>query len=193
MKIFAIRHPQTQWNLIRRFQGHLDSPLTDLGIETVNKLADELKNKNITKIISSDLGRCVQTSQIIAKKLNIKNIELDKNLRERNFGIYNGKYKKDIVNIFDEDDYYFIAPEGESCKDMQNRVLTFLNNFKEKFNLEKEDRILIVTHSGILKTLLFYSQNNSFNDKSNKTTQKTICKFSLENNKLNIIRKKEIL
>jgi hypothetical protein len=30
---------------------------------------------------------------------------------------------------------------------MQNRVLTFLNNFKEKFNLEKEDRILIVTHS----------------------------------------------
>ena len=66
--VFAVRHGETEWNLVEKQQGHLDSPLTDNGIQQAYLLAEGLLPKNIDILYSSDLGRALQTGEIIAEK-----------------------------------------------------------------------------------------------------------------------------
>lgn len=179
MKIFVIRHPQTQWNLQWILQWHLDSPLTDFGIETANKLANNLKEKNITKIISSDLWRCKQTSNIIWKELGL-DYEIDRLLRERDFWDYNGKDKEETKNKIDLDDFELVLPNWESIKQMSERVIDFINNFQEKYNLTKEDNVLLVAHHWIVLSLLYYSTNKD----NIKFYQNIIWEFEFLNWKL---------
>lgn len=60
MVIYIVRHPETEYHKKGLTQGHDDSPLTKRGIKTAEKLGQLLKNKNISKLFSSDLGRCIQ-------------------------------------------------------------------------------------------------------------------------------------
>lgn len=72
MLIYIVRHPETEYNKKGLTQGHGDSLLTQQGVEIAKKLGESLEDKNIQKIYSSDLGRCIQTSKIINKFLNVK-------------------------------------------------------------------------------------------------------------------------
>ncbi len=99
MIIYLIRHPQTEWNIKRKVQGHKDSPLTKSGKELATKMGNLLKNKNIKKIISSDLGRCVQTAEIVSKKIGDVRIIFTNNLRERDFGELNGQLNKKSIAL----------------------------------------------------------------------------------------------
>ena len=99
-KIYVIKHPETEWNKLKILQGHKNSDLTKVGKKTANAIGKRLKNKNITKIYSSDLGRCMQTSKIIAKIIKT-NIIKSKRLRERNFGDLNGFQNKIIHKLLD--------------------------------------------------------------------------------------------
>ena len=65
MILYIIRHPETKHNIQQITQGHKDSPLTNKGKKQAEALGKRLKNKDISKIYSSDLGRCMQTSKII--------------------------------------------------------------------------------------------------------------------------------
>lgn len=191
MKIFVIRHPQTYWNLERKLQWHLDSDLTQFWIETANKLAENLKNKNITKIISSDLWRCRQTADIASQKLNL-NYKTDKLLRERDLGQYNWCYWEDLPKDLDIHNYNFIVPSWESLKQTQSRAINFIENIHKNYDLEENDVLLLVVHSWIMKALVSYAQDKHFTDKLNNTTQQTIWEFELKNNKLSLINKWEV-
>ena len=72
MKFYVVRHPWTESNVSNITQGWADSPLVSQGIKTVERLGNFLRDKSISKIFSSSLGRCIQTSKIINKKLNVK-------------------------------------------------------------------------------------------------------------------------
>ena len=104
MLFYTIRHPQTEWHIQKRLQGHKDSKLTEFGIKTAMKLGKYLKNENITKIFSSDLGRCSQTAKIVANILDVP-IECSNELRERNFGKLNGEKNVEITD-------YDLSPKG---------------------------------------------------------------------------------
>lgn len=65
MKFYVIRQPLTESNAAGITQGWGDSPLTPQGIEAAEKLGNFLKDKFISIIYTSDLGRCVETSEII--------------------------------------------------------------------------------------------------------------------------------
>ena len=88
-KLFIIRHGETQWNAIGRWQGHCDSPLTEKGIRQAKAVANFLTQYQIYAIYSSDLGRAVQTAEIIGARTGQKVI-LDYRLRERHLGIFQG-------------------------------------------------------------------------------------------------------
>lgn len=83
MPIFLSRHGQTQWNLSGRLQGHLDSPLTPLGIKQAQQLALKADSLGIKRVISSDLGRAIQTAEIVASQLSCP-INFDAGLALRN-------------------------------------------------------------------------------------------------------------
>jgi len=65
-RIVVWRHGQTDWNKINRFQGHSDIPLNEVGKVQVTRAAQVLAGMNPTQIISSDLGRAVETAQALA-------------------------------------------------------------------------------------------------------------------------------
>ncbi len=151
--IYLIRHGQTDWNLDRRLQGQTDIPLNNNGKEQAEEAAKEIVDLKIDRIISSDLSRAKETAEIINKKIR-KEITFDKRLREVNYGDYEGKL---IETIKDEDwDVFNQNPEkknGESRKHVYERVKSFLQEINE------EENVLVVTHGGALRMMLYYAGN----------------------------------
>jgi broad specificity phosphatase PhoE len=67
--IYLVRHGQTAFNLERRHHGHTDSPLTELGREQARRAGETLAtliDPRDCVILSSPLGRALQTANIIA-------------------------------------------------------------------------------------------------------------------------------
>ena len=187
MKFYVIRHPTTESNIKRITQGWADSPLIPESIKLAEEHGKNLKNKKIKKIYTSDLGRCVQTSNIINQFLKVEIIKKEE-LREQNLGIYNGIHKDIIKKEFDEHDYEAKPPEGESFKEMKTRVLNFIKKLEKE---NKEKTILIITHTGCLEGILQKALEKPLNSNKIKTKQETVYLFELENNKIKLIEEKD--
>jgi probable phosphoglycerate mutase len=156
---YIVRHGETVWNKKGISQGHKDSPLTRRGIRSAKKLGKKLSGENIGIIYSSDLGRCVQTAEIINRQLNVKLIKTAK-LREQNFGDYNGKLNRWVRKRIDIGNHDAKSPNGESFNQMKTRILRFV------YSLADQDRgkALLVTHDGPLRAILseyYYVDSNS--------------------------------
>lgn len=88
MKLVLIRHGQTQWNSQNRLHGWLDSPLTEHAKAQLLTLT--LPSLNDPIVYTSDLGRALESANIIANRMAADMI-IDRRLRERRFGILQGK------------------------------------------------------------------------------------------------------
>ena len=158
--VYAIRHGETEWNIEGKQQGHLDSPLTENGIKQAHAIADALARFGIAQIYSSDLGRAVQTAEIISSKLNIA-ASFDQRLRERNLGSLQGMTKNEYQNKFPKDfsaflteDPDYVIPGGESARCQYRRCT---DGCTELAMRHPGGKILIVTHGGVLTSLFYYT------------------------------------
>src|SRR5690242_5784438 len=86
MRLIAVRHGETEWNVELREMGHLDSALTPIGIQQAEALGHRLKKLGFDALYSSDLGRAIQTAEIIATICE-KRVHLHAGLRERHMGV----------------------------------------------------------------------------------------------------------
>jgi broad specificity phosphatase PhoE len=134
--IYIVRHGETEHNINEIIQGQIDSPLTEKGKKQAKARAEDLKNMHFDAIFSSDLGRTVQTSQIlkINRQLEINTTKL---LREKFFGIYEGKPAKvfiaDNQKLFEKRKHLTDAekmqfkyePTQESDAEAAARMITF--------------------------------------------------------------------
>ena len=155
-QVIIVRHGQTQWNLKLIRQGHLDSPLTEKGIAQAQALAQRLAQEEFTALYSSDLGRAVQTAQIIAAVTGHQ-IVTDTRLRERNLGIFQGLNGDEIKEKFPEEYRFhrslgpdYVIPRGESVKQQVERNIVCLCEIAAK---HAGEAILVVTHGGVLSGL----------------------------------------
>lgn len=155
MIIYFVRHGETEWNKKEILQGWKDSPLTQKGIKNAERLGKILRDKNIEIIYSSDLGRCVQTSEIINKWLKVKIIKTKK-LRERNFGDLGGLPNKEVEKMLDFKNLDEKAPNGESLNQLKNRVVLFIKKLFDK----KFKTILLIVHDGTAKAILSEHNKN---------------------------------
>ncbi len=137
---YIFRHGQTIWNAEGRPQGQHEYPvpLTMEGREQAQKLADKLTNKKIKIIISSDLLRAQQTGEIVASKLNVP-MELDKRLREVDYGILNGLYTIEREEVYPDfkksyQDHKIPFPEGESLQQVALRMIDLIKELCEKYS-----------------------------------------------------------
>lgn len=174
MIIYFIRHGETEWNKKKIVQGHRDSPLTIKGLNNAKKLGKFLCDKNIEIIYSSDLGRCIQTGEIINQWLKVKLFKTKK-LRERNFGKLNGHPNKEVsekLNLQDADEK---APDGESFNELKERVISFIKKlFPKKFK-----KILLVIHDGTARAILSEYYKVNFNSKKCNTSTNKIYKIKI--------------
>ncbi len=166
--IIIIRHGQTQWNLEKRTQGHLDSPLTELGISQAKKTARKLKDYNFDLIVSSPLGRAIQTAKIVAEELRILEFQLNQNLAERNLGVLQGCTKdrllKDFPRFFDSNNKFIQnseIPNGEPLQDFLERIGKAVTELK---SFARKRRLLVVTHDGALYAVISHVKKINFAD-----------------------------
>jgi alpha-ribazole phosphatase len=164
-RLILIRHSQTDYNLENKYCGFKDVGLNKIGKAQARRIEAKLKDLKIDKIFCSDLKRSCQTAKIIFG--NRRRIVKNKNLREINFGIWEGlsykqilrrstaTYKKWLKNPFRVD-----IPSGEKMSHFVNRIKKEL----KKIIKNKSDTVALVTHSGpmrvILNTLLRIKQKD---------------------------------
>jgi len=177
LKLYIVRHGQTEWNVLEKFQGQLNSPLTEAGIEKVRETAEELKNVVFSKVYTSQVGRTIGTAEIILEhnKNQIERedkLELNKlyELNEIYFGEWQGqtfaeiekKYPEQYHNYFyDVKKYDAKTIGGEELKDGLDRFLKGLNQIVSE---NKEGNILVVTHGTVLELFFNYIQNVEAHD-----------------------------
>ena len=84
---YIVRHGQTNWNILGKTQGHGNSDLTEQGIVQARELAEDITKYPIDYIYSSDLGRAIQTAEILGEKLNLE-VQKTEGLREIGVGVW---------------------------------------------------------------------------------------------------------
>ena len=184
MEIYLIRHGQTPWNSERRFQGRTDIELNEYGREVAGITGRALENVDFDLIYSSPLMRAYETACLIRGHRNIRIIRDDR-MREMSFGENEGRLEKDILeeegNTFK---YFFTHPElyvagngAESFEELIKRSGQFLDEVcKNAANLNlKHNRIMIVGHGAINKSIMCYIENRPVADFWKGDLQKNCC------------------
>ena len=153
---FALRHGEAEHNVQKIASSTLTSEyaLTGEGKKQTKQAAEDLRDKNITKLYVSPFARCQETAKIIAEELGLKeeSVVTDERLGERGFGVFSDrpineyfKWKEGI------DNWYTEAPEGgESHQEIKQRLGGFLYDIDAK---EQEENILFITHAACLRAL----------------------------------------
>ena len=151
MKIYYVRHGQTDWNLARKMQGGgTEKELNETGINQANETRKELENVKYDIVICSPMYRAKQTAEIINQNRNVQTI-IDERIRERKLGKLEGHEITDEIEnqIWDYDLNYQI-PDGENLHDFEKRILDFLEDIKKKYS---DKTVLIVAHGGVAKVI----------------------------------------
>jgi broad specificity phosphatase PhoE len=148
--IYLVRHGQTEFNRERRIQGHVDSPLTELGVRQAQAvgrlLRDLIREPDGWRLISSPLGRAHATAEIIAGAMGGLPVELDDRLKEMSWGPHDGRLRAELEaenpETFAKSGWAFDASSGESYEDVATRVGDWLTGLPP----EPGRKIIAVSH-----------------------------------------------
>ncbi|WP_026369724.1 histidine phosphatase family protein [Kallotenue papyrolyticum] len=151
--LYLIRHGETEWNRIGRWQGHRDVPLSDLGREQARALAERLAREQvrIDAVYASDLRRALETAQILAAPLQLEVVALPA-LREIDIGPWSGLTRAEIIERFPGAFVeYDLPPGSESHTAFTERVFEALVRLAAE---HRGQRIAVVTHGGAVRAAL---------------------------------------
>jgi probable phosphoglycerate mutase len=160
-RVLLVRHGQSEWNALGRWQGQADPPLSDLGRAQARAAAHSLGA--VDAVYSSDLQRAAETAAIIAEQLGLGPVLLDRDLRERDAGEWSGLTRDEILERYpgylSEDRHTAFAPERgkpkrppgwEGDAALLPRVLAALQRIHEAV---PDGDVLAVTHGGVIYVL----------------------------------------
>jgi 2,3-bisphosphoglycerate-dependent phosphoglycerate mutase len=150
--ILLARHGETDWNSERRWQGHADQPLNDIGREQARELAETLTGRAVDVVYSSDLLRAHETALIVADRLGLP-VEVDAGLREVDVGDWAGRLVSEIENADPEGFQLWRQGRkawngGESYEEMGERVVGAVLRIAGH---HPGQTVLIVTHGGSIR------------------------------------------
>jgi len=159
-KVILVRHGQTEWNILGKYQGHSDIDLSALGVEQANLLAQRLANQRIDAIYASDLKRAIKTAKGIANTHQLS-VHIIPELREISFGDWEGldyntinsKWPGEVERFFKNADSVVI-PNGETFCEVEQRSCNVVQKIIEQ---HPDQTIVIVSHGGTIRTLLAHA------------------------------------
>jgi len=167
-KIFLVRHakPELPHNG-RLYYGHTDYPLSSEGVSRAKLLSKDLEGIEFGHIFSSSLLRARHTAELIVPE-RTSDIKLINAFREINLGDWEGKTFDEVRETWNElyeargNSFDSVAPpNGESFKDLQKRTVEAFENILCKYTA---GNILIVSHGGVMWTLICHYFGLSLND-----------------------------
>ena len=160
MKIYMIRHCESEDDILNCYGGCADFELTKKGVKTAEENANKIVGLGIEKIFSSPYKRAKNVAKIFADKINV-DVEIVKDLREMNtYGVMSGVNKDLAKNIFslllESDEYksfgYYKGKPfegGESVEFFDDRVKAAFNYIASQDN----NIVAVVTHGGVFRSV----------------------------------------
>jgi probable phosphoglycerate mutase len=121
LRLVLWRHGQTIWNVEHRFQGQTDIPLDETGHAQAQRAARLLASLQPAMIVSSDLSRATSTAAPLARLTGL-DVTLDKDLRERHGGSWEGLSDAEIRKGYPVEHATWNPPNGEPSLVVADRV-----------------------------------------------------------------------
>ncbi|MFL0245969.1 alpha-ribazole phosphatase [Candidatus Clostridium stratigraminis] len=181
MNIYLLRHGETEENKNRFYYGKLDVSLNEKGRTQALKAREFLEEVNFDKVYTSERLRTKETASIAFRE-GLNNFIADKRINEMDFGEFEGKDYKEIQELYPKeyenwssDWKKFSPPGGESYLEVYNRVKEFM---EELLRVQCEN-VLVVTHGGIIRTILCFVLGESLDN---------FWKFSSKNCDISLIK-----
>ena len=150
-RLLLVRHAQSEWNADGRWQGWADPPLSDLGRRQSEAAAGALGRTDA--VVTSDLGRAVETATILARALGLGPVEVDPALRERDIGEFTGLTRGEIEARWPGMVGSFVRtspPRGETSEQVLERALPALGRLAAG---RPGQDVLVVTHGGVIRNV----------------------------------------
>ncbi|WP_459130122.1 histidine phosphatase family protein [Guggenheimella bovis] len=165
MKLFFVRHGETDYNRQGIIQGARDIPLNDAGRAQAKVLREKIVELSLEAIFSSPLKRAKETAEILNENLSLP-VHFDDRLVERHFGELEGKSYESLDWSKDEDNWDFLkdAYESfgvESIESMDKRIDSFIEDLKKT----PFERVLILSHGSLGKLFMKKIQKKSGENK----------------------------
>jgi alpha-ribazole phosphatase/probable phosphoglycerate mutase len=162
--LYLIRHGETVGGDEKRYKGSLDVPLSEKGIEQIQRTAEFLKDIKFAAIYTSPLSRAAKSAEIIATPHGLTPIVVPE-LRERNFGIWEGMTFLEIKEKYPvefekwaKNPLKYSPIKGESTIEVRDRVMNVLQRLLDSESLQSslslKPNILIVAHGGVNRIIL---------------------------------------
>jgi probable phosphoglycerate mutase len=158
LRMLCIRHAQSTWNALGRWQGQADPPLSAQGRIEAKALASRLAREagSIAAIVTSDLQRARETAAALGETLGLAPEPLPA-LREVDIGSWSGRVGEEIARLWPEEYARFRAGDlelrlggGESRRALRARAADAVRALERRFGGRE---IAVVTHLGWLRAL----------------------------------------
>lgn len=162
-ELWLIRHGETAWNAKQRLQGWVDIPLNEVGREQAKNLQRYFQEKELCQqfdsVVSSDLKRAAETAQIALGHRPL-DLQTEFGLRERSYGIYEGKHWRDLMRPVGQEttnnsttqlpnlrDPHQDIPEGESLVQFHERIKNAFEALAEHYSGQS---VAVFAHGGVI-------------------------------------------
>jgi broad specificity phosphatase PhoE len=142
------RHGQTTWNVEHRFQGQTDIPLNQVGMAQAEDAAQRLAALHPAAVFSSDLTRAQQTAAPLAGLTGLP-VTLDKDLRERYGGDWEGLADAEIRERYPAERVTWNPPNGEPTAVVADRVAGAVTRITD--GLDDGQLAVVVGHGAALR------------------------------------------
>ncbi len=157
MRLWLVRHGETEANVAGLYSGHAPTPLTERGIAQAQSLSGLLRNVPFDNVLCSELERARHTTQLILAEREVP-VRVMPELNEMFFGDWEMRHHRDLAREDAENyavwcnDWQNATPtNGEGFQAFSQRVERFiaqLADYKDSQNL------LVVSHQGVLSVLV---------------------------------------
>jgi len=158
LKLFCVRHGQTDWNVKGKFQGRTDIPLNSKGLRQAHSVAEMLSGLSLDSVWSSELSRSRQTAEKIASFHDLE-VNISEGITEISHGKWEGLVAYQIeqkwpgmLEKWHLDPHMVTMPDGENLLDVQKRAVKTISEILSP----EHENIAIVSHDAVLKVLLCY-------------------------------------
>lgn len=156
LRLFLVRHGETDWNVTRRYQGQTDIELNEAGRLQAQLLALRLADQTFDAIYASDLKRAWETAQIIAEQTGT-GVQSEPRLRELRFGLIEGltwaeaqeKHPEVIAHWLEDRENP--PPDGEKASAFTARISALMADLRARHD---DQTVLLVAHGGPLAELI---------------------------------------
>ena len=158
MKLHLVRHGETEWNKLGRFQGQQDIALNPRGLAQAKETARAMADDGVIALYSSPLQRTMQVANEISRLTSVPVVPLP-GVKELNLGALEGVTGEemrtiwpDVYSAWSQDPGTLSMPKGESLSQLQDRAWRSLQEVEKAHS--GDDVIVVVSHNFAIRTMI---------------------------------------